>query len=307
MLSLVSSLVAALVCLAPVQAAPAPSTALQPRAISEDLLDTFNLFEQYSAAAYCPSNSNGTNTKLLCSVGNCPRVEKANTTILLQFENSLLTDVTGYVAVDYTNELVVVAFRGSTSIRNYLADVDFPLILTDICVLCFADSGFWTSWLEAREKILTAIKILSEEFPTYQIVTTGHSLGAAIADFAAAELRNDGYNVKLYTYGSPRVGDLNISNHITKQGQNWRITHYNDPVPQLPPIILGFVHVSPEYWITSGNNATVTAEDIKGPINGSVNFSGNTGKVSLDIDAHLWYFNRIASCYEYEGVGKEFK
>jgi len=39
---------------------------------------------------------------------------------------------------------------------------------------------------------------------------TGHSLGAAMSTFAAADLNNLGYSVILYNYGSPRVGDNNF-------------------------------------------------------------------------------------------------
>lgn len=105
--------------------------------------------------------------------------------------------MTGYVAVDTTRSLIVAAFRGSESVRNWLADVDFPQEATDICDGCTAASGFYTSWTEARSGVLAAVISGKAAHPTYQIVTVGHSLGAALADFAAAELRNQGYDVAL--------------------------------------------------------------------------------------------------------------
>lgn len=42
--------------------------------------------EQYSAAAYCTENNNSPGTKLSCHVGNCPRVEAANTITPLEFQ-----------------------------------------------------------------------------------------------------------------------------------------------------------------------------------------------------------------------------
>ena len=50
--------------------------------------------------------------------------------------SSLLTDVTGYVAVDTTNSLIVLAFRGTHSIRNRLTDVEIVRVATDICNVC---------------------------------------------------------------------------------------------------------------------------------------------------------------------------
>jgi len=105
--------------------------------------------------------------------------------------------VTGYVSTDSTNSLVVVAFRGTASVRNVIADTMFGAIDTDICDGCTAVAGFYNSWREARSGVLAAVKSASAANPSYKIVATGHSLGAAIADFAAAELRNDGYDVAL--------------------------------------------------------------------------------------------------------------
>lgn len=40
----------------------------------------------------------------------------------------------------------------------------------------------------------------------------GHSLGGALATHAAISLNNQGVSVdQLYTYGSPRVGDVKFS------------------------------------------------------------------------------------------------
>jgi len=275
-------------------AAPMP---IQRRAISSDLLVTLNLFEQYAAAAYCPSNNDSPNTKVTCSSGNCPLVESANTNTVIEFQNSLETDVTGFVATDSTNSLIVVSFRGSISVRNLLTDVDFPTVATDICEGCSACDGFWNSWTEARTGVLAAVKTAKAANPSYQVAVVGHSLGGAIADFAAAELRNGGIDVALYTFGSPRIGGKAISDYISAQSsKNYRVTHLNDPVPHLPPEILGFVHISPEYYISSANYVPVTTTDVTEYV-GDDETQGNTGQDTIDVNAHGWYFNNISDCY----------
>jgi len=57
-----------------------------PPAVTDDVFSNLQLFEQYAAAAYCPTNGNSPGTKLTCVVGNCPRVQAANTTTVIEFE-----------------------------------------------------------------------------------------------------------------------------------------------------------------------------------------------------------------------------
>jgi Lipase (class 3)/Lipase 3 N-terminal region len=160
----------------------------------------FNLFEQYSAAAYCANNfdsSGTTGATVTCPAGNCPLVQAATTFMLTEFTNPGITGVTGFVAADITNNLIVVSFRGSSSIRNWITNLQVELIDTDFCDGCQAHVGFLASWETARNQVLDAINIGAELYPSYQLVVTGHSLGAAIATLAAAELRNLGYDAVL--------------------------------------------------------------------------------------------------------------
>ena len=98
-----------------------------------------------------------------------------------------------------------------------------------------------------------------------------------------------------YTYGEPRVGNEALATYITNQGSLWRVTHTDDIVPKLPPSSWGFSHPSPEYWITSGDNVTVTTSDIEfvGDVNSS---AGNAGTLGDSISAHNWYIVNIDEC-----------
>lgn len=254
---------------------------------------------------------------------NCPLVEADDVTTVYEFQkygslhpfsppkhhctraltltscSSLKTDVTGYIAVDHSRSLTILSFRGSKSIRNYITDVNFLATTTDICSGCTVDEGFYTSWKEASAGVTAALKATAAANPSYKVVVVGHSLGGAIAAIATAEIRNGGTNADLYTYGQPRFAGSTLSNYITTQNKGWnfRVTHYDDPVPRLPPLALGFVHISPEYYIKTGNGIAVTAADVT-ELTGSVNFLGNTGNLKSldDIAAHGWYFNNISAC-----------
>lgn len=150
---------------------------------------------------------------------------------------------------------------------------------------------------------MAALTKTAAQHPSSKVVVVGHSLGGAIATIAAAEIRKHGIEADLYTYGAPRIAGAALSDFITNQklGGNFRVTHDDDPVPRLPPLFLGFRHVSPEYWITSGNHVAPTANDIT-ELNGNVNLNGNSGKIALDVNAHLWYFGDISACSPNGGI-----
>lgn len=100
------------------------------------------------------------------------------------------------------------------------------------------------------------------------------------------------------------TGNYFLADFITKQtSNNFRVTHADDIVPKLPGYPI-FAHVSPEYWITSATNVTVTANDIQ-VSSGVIDLDGNQGQLESSIEDHTWYFNSIAACSP--GLLTEFK
>lgn len=207
------------------------------------------------------------------------------------------TDVTGYVAVDHTNKMIIVSFRGSTTVDAWITNFDFDTTNTDICSGCTAHHGFWNSWVDARDRVTPAVKQASTTYPSYKIAVVGHSLGGAIASLAAASLRNSGLTVALYNFGSPRIGGSKISSYISNQpGGNFRVTHWNDPVPKVPLLTMGYVHISPEYYINKANKQDVNTGDVQ-VYQGAVNLlKGNQAWLAIDVEAHRWYFGSMYSC-----------
>jgi hypothetical protein len=129
-------------------------------------------------------------------------------------------------------------------------------------------------------------------------VVTGHSLGGAVATLAAAYLRASGTAVSLYTYGSPRVGNAAFADFVSAQpGGEIRVTHLDDPVPKLPPLLFDYRHTSPEYWLSDGS-ATTTAYSVSDVVicTGDANTNCNAGTGGLDIEAHLYYLGPITGC-----------
>jgi hypothetical protein len=91
------------------------------------------------------------------------------------------------------------------------------------------------------------------------------------------------------------VGNVPFANFVTGQGNNYRVTHKQDPVPKLPGYLLRYAHISPEYWITSASGANVTIQNIKSST-GAINVLGNVGTFGSTVGDHMWYFGAISAC-----------
>lgn len=57
--------------------------------VTSAVLNQLDLYAQWSAAAYCGDNTNGTNTAVACSAGNCPTVQGFSTKLLYEFDKSV--------------------------------------------------------------------------------------------------------------------------------------------------------------------------------------------------------------------------
>jgi len=76
----------------------------------------------------------------------------------------------------------------------------------------------------------------------------GHSLGGAVANLVALHVQQLNSNVRLYTFGAPRVGttmtsyDKQMNNYI---GENniYRVSHNCDPIAMIP--IMPYIHALP--------------------------------------------------------------
>ena len=99
-------------------------------------------------------------------------------------------------------------------------------------------------------------------------------------------------------FGSPRVGNDHFANWMTaQQGGQWRVTHRDDPVPRLPPIFVGYRHISPEYWLVGGDAAQKDyAIDQIRVCYGIDNTACNGGTFGFNIISHLYYLGETSGC-----------
>jgi Lipase (class 3) len=107
------------------------------------------------------------------------------------------TNATGFLAVDNQTSKIVLSFRGTVSIRNWLRNLGIGFVAFPRCSGYAVHSGFYESWCAARGLVQAALANALRTYPGYSIVVTGHSLGGAIATIAAEDLRVSGYPVSL--------------------------------------------------------------------------------------------------------------
>ena len=100
-------------------------------------------------------------------------------------------------------------------------------------------------YIPLSEKIVQT----KEQYPDYEVVIAGHSLGAALSilfgAYVAKYVLPDEKNVAVINLGAPRVGDETFF-HSLNQIPNltiWRMVFREDIVPRCPPMWLGYRHV----------------------------------------------------------------
>lgn len=148
---------------------------------------------------------------------------------------------TGYIPS--TNQIIV-AFRGSTDIKNWITNLNTVSTSYPFCNGCQVHQGFYATYNGVSSLVKSQVEKLMTLFTSAKIVFTGHSLGGALAVLCALDLHRT-YNKfdHLTTFGQPRVGNDKLAAYITQQLPNtFRVINYADTVVHAPPSAFGFRH-----------------------------------------------------------------
>lgn len=150
-----------------------------------------------ASTVYCPPETYLSRTYVGAATGFVP-------TAHIQVSTDTTEGFVGYMS---SQKLIYVAFRGSETIQNWVDNLDAKLKTYPGCGGCEVHEGFYRTEQTAFPQVLSAVQELKQQFPSFDVVVTGHSLGAALATFTAIDLMayNVG-NVKAIHFGSPRLG-----------------------------------------------------------------------------------------------------
>lgn len=203
--------------------------------------------------------------------------------------NDTAHDTQGYVGYTSSQSTIFVVFRGSESIKNWASNID--AILTDypVCEGCSVHKGWYSAEQNSIDTIISEVKALKEKFPSYDIVVTGHSLGAALSTLTSVDLMKAGLGpIRTFTFGSPRVGNQEFSDWYSSTMENFsRVTHHKDLVVH-SPMHERFTHVSHEFY-EPDDSVPVVLKECSGAEDPDCSYQWHI----TSIDDHLWYMGLV--------------
>ncbi|KAJ7152429.1 Alpha/Beta hydrolase protein, partial [Mycena filopes] len=125
---------------------------------------------------------------------------------------------TGFIARDDVRKEIIVAFRGTPSVSDVLADIKLLMVEYLPKTSLKVHRGFLGGYTGVATKVEETVKKQLTSYPTYTVVVTGHSLGGAYASLAAValEARLSASIIKLYTFGQPRVGNEKFADYVQR-------------------------------------------------------------------------------------------
>lgn len=153
------------------------------------------------------------------------------------------------------SDSVIISFRGTASIRNWITDAEFKRNVLELEKDAQVHDGF----LRAFDSILQPLSDYLKKIVVAKrkVFVTGHSLGGALAILAALELKRQGFNVaQVYTFGQPRVGNAAFKSLYEDAlgASTFRVVYQEDIVariPHLPYFHDPYRHVGQEVFISS--------------------------------------------------------
>ena len=126
---------------------------------------------------------------------------------------------------------VIIAFRGSESIKDWYHDLKTSRTRVSWLNNCLVHSGFIGQYTSLRDQLFELL-----EDHTGPIVFTGHSLGGALATIGALDfaLHKD-QQITCCTFGRPRVGDKKFVALFDREVSiSTRCVYKKDPVTFVP-------------------------------------------------------------------------
>ncbi|KIJ65404.1 hypothetical protein HYDPIDRAFT_130507 [Hydnomerulius pinastri MD-312] len=156
-----------------------------------------------------------------------------------------------FVGYDPALDTVIVSHEGTDAekILPLLTDLDIiyapldPELFPGVGLSIQVHSGFKDAQAATAKDVLAAVQQTMSTYGTTSVTMVGHSLGAAIALIDSLYLPlwlPDGTTYATIAYGLPRVGNHEFADYVDATTKLTHINNKEDPIPTLPPQIMGF-------------------------------------------------------------------
>lgn len=248
----------------------------------------------WAGAAYCtPHNPNNLVPEFVCN--QCQMIPDYGAVEVTRIFLNGSDDIHGFAAVHHSLKRIILSFKGTDSqkIIDWIDDLDgimttpYPTQYPDIRM----HRGFYWSFMSIEPQVTAALHELQAHYPSYPLYIVGHSLGGALAVNAVFYYAvNQQFSTGLptvYTIGEPRIGNKAFADTYGSFGfTNYRLVHFRDMVPHLPPTQIGFWHGMTEVYYNQNFSSyqICTHNDGEDP-------QCSDRQFDLSIPDHLDYFN----------------
>src|SRR3990167_2765130 len=160
-----------------------------------------------------------------------------------KFIHNLETDTNGFCT--HNDQICIVCFRGTETARNWLTNLNFPLIETGQFPQRYLKSGvrihqgFNDALQSVWDQVESFVQRARSSFPNIKVYVCGHSLGGALATLCFGYMVLSDYPIPVtavYTIGQPRAGNKKFIEALEFASPNTkfiRITNNQDCVPSL--------------------------------------------------------------------------
>ncbi|KAL4489440.1 hypothetical protein ABPG72_002736 [Tetrahymena utriculariae] len=217
---------------------------------------------------------------------NCLKNQQMPTTILklviVKQTKQILGIEESLVRITKMIQELIVAFRGTDQIENWLSNLNFVPVkyLNNECKNFKVHQGFVNIFNSILYDMKMCVIGLKKQYNSTSILVTGHSLG--------------GFMAILF---SLQVGNLEFVNYANQLfGKNsFRLVNEQGIVPHLPYNTIGFQHIRTEYWLNDQQDP-LKYQICSSSVQGESSMCANSKSISLSVKDHLNYFRIYYGC-----------
>ena len=164
-------------------------------------------------------------------------------------------------------------YRGTSKLQEWIQDFTYNQVPYKDWGLIH--KGFWDIYKNNKNKILDALQAMKKP----KVIVSGHSLGGGVAILTGVDLHQSGYDVEIYTFASPRVGNSAYCKKVNSIGPKlYRIVNTVDIVPTVPfGAVPNFQHYNKPWFYSDCGEIHDFTNNMKSLINNHLmsNYSTN--------------------------------